>query len=115
MTILAFWRGSTCGPFDIEGGIDKLRQAGVENVMNGIKSGDTREKLIKLYTEQLNLIEEKLHELGVSTEENIKKVAEDLDITFDYLRLLWAINIMSLLILKAIKEDNDYGFIEVDY
>lgn len=114
--ILGFWKGTTLCEFCIEGGINQVRKLAIEMIMLGIKNGFSKEQQILDYREQLDTIENLIckYSFMKDTDKIVETIAEKLNCEENYLQSLWIVNIMALLIMKVIKDDNNFGFVVME-
>jgi hypothetical protein len=111
---LYFYNG-TAFPIAIQSNLEEQKKQVEEMIMLGLKTGVSLKEQIKDYKEQLDKIEACLYKhCNPSSAKGLKKVEQELGRNEDSILAIWQINILALLRLKAIKDDDNNGTINIE-
>ena len=94
-----------------------ITKGSIEMIMAGLKDGISKEEQIKDYLEQLNKIEGEMCKIEKEVKDGwVRKTRKCLDMLCDRLgtseeqmMTMWCLNINALIVMKALKNDNDNG------
>ena len=94
-----------------------ITKGSIEMIMAGLKDGISREEQIKDYLEQLNKIEGEMCKIEKEDEKRwmrqtqkcLNILCERLGMGQDQMMTMWCLNINALIVMKALKNDNDNG------
>ena len=118
-----FYKGSGTGMIFPQSSTEVSKNA-LEMIMMGIKDGWTKQEQIEDYISQLDSIEEIIyveqtkylaeHNGILDMEEYIEGVSKKLHMSSDGLHSIWALNIAALLIMKAIPNNEMFGYVDIE-
>jgi len=91
----------------------------IELIHRNLKDGASEASQIIVYKKQLDDIERTLFEVqeafpDTCPEDHLKEVCKRLKKGSDFLNAMWCININALLVLKAIKNDDNNGIMKIN-
>jgi hypothetical protein len=105
----------TAFPIAIQSDLEEQKKQVEEMILLGLKTGVSLKEQIKDYKEQLDKIEACLYKhCNPSSAKGLKKVEQELGRNEDSILAIWQINILALLRLKAIKDDDNNGTINIE-
>jgi len=116
-----FYKG-TCFPIALVG--ENKEQEIIKNanemIIMGLKNNISLEEQKKDYKEQLDMIEQKLFDMGsTQNKSKVKKgltnIAKYFNDTIDNIHILWMLNVCALLKLKVIENDNMNGLMTIRF
>ena len=118
-----FYKGTTFPMGTTEKGANQYKfskditKGSIEMIMAGLKDGISKEEQIKDYLEQLNQIEGEMCKIEKVVKDGwVMETQKCLDMLCDRfgkddleLMTMWCLNINALIVMKALKNDNDNG------
>lgn len=95
---------------------EELRKLAMEMILLGLRQGISREMQIVDYKTQLDAMEQGFYKVcNPTSEEGLKRMVLRFDMSKDELYSMWVLNILALMIMGALKEDNDNGLLTMTF
>jgi hypothetical protein len=91
---------------------EEFRKLAMEMILLGLRQGISREMQIVDYKTQLDVMEQGFYKVCNPTSvEGLKRMVQRFGMSEDELYSMWVLNILALMIMGALKEDNDNGLL----
>lgn len=91
--------------------------ATIQGITRNAKQGVSKTDMINESMEWLNIVEKHMcdieNQMGLTSEKTIKELCARCECSQDFLMNCWAFNVNTLLVLKALNNDNDNGVLFV--